>query len=167
MAEIQHCYLNFSKPNVSWLYLPSVSEYAKGQSLITLVLNVGSEHVELSGELWKLTCSPCRLFLSPCYMCILMRMQPLVTNMKTLWNMLSSQKTTLGWGADVTCNLPEFGALFLNSLKLSFVYSGTTNWLLFFMVIKRKLKVLCLRVSGEKTDWLGLTEDQVPISMCL
>lgn len=48
MAEIKHCYLNVSKPNVSWLYLPSILEYAKGQSLVTSVLNVGSEHVESS-----------------------------------------------------------------------------------------------------------------------
>lgn len=52
MAEIKHCYLNVSKPNVSWLYLPSISEYAKGQSSVTSVLNVGSEHVRLNGELW-------------------------------------------------------------------------------------------------------------------
>lgn len=106
VAEIKHCYLNVSKPNVSWLYLPSVSEYAEGQSSITSVLNVGSEHVELNRELWKLTCTPSSLFslshvtrasereCSPlsltrklCEMCFVHRKMHLVKVLTwTLWN---------------------------------------------------------------------------------
>lgn len=65
VAEIKH-YLNVSQPNVSWLYLPSISGYAAGQSS---VLNVGSEHLELNWELWKLTCTPSSLFFSSLVTC--------------------------------------------------------------------------------------------------
>lgn len=47
MVEIKH-YGNVSKPNVSWLYLPSILEHAEGQSSVTSVLSVGSEHVEFN-----------------------------------------------------------------------------------------------------------------------